>query len=390
MASWFAVQARDEAQEVRARSAKVRAQADQLRAQANNLRDEALNVRRHLYDAQMNRIQLTWNEDQPERIPQLLDAQRPAQTGGTDLRGLEWHFWSHRQRAELRTLNTRQGQVEFSDTNGLHAVFVASGQGIVWDTTTGKETCRFTLPTQPNKFSVQVIALSPDGRIVAAGGEYPANNRPKAVPNPNDFALHLWDAVTGVELQPLAGHTDRVTALAFSRAGQYLASASQDGTAKVWDLGAGRQLFSFAWPTFPALGAGTAGYVAAPQQAGPFLAAGLLVPSRNEWPDKKPTNGGVLAFEPGGPCLVWARDGRVTFWDLTTGTAVALIRVVTSAWHSVPTASKWPAGPAPESSCGTPKQGESWRCSRATAGASWVSHSALTGNDWQPLSFLRA
>ena len=52
----------------------------------------------------------------------------------------------------------------------------------------------------------------------------------------SDGALRLWCSVTGRQLQLLSGHTDRVTRLAWSPCGGLLASASLDGTARLWQL----------------------------------------------------------------------------------------------------------------------------------------------------------
>src|SRR5437870_6146923 len=55
---------------------------------------------------------------------------------------------------------------------------------------------------------------------------------------PADFPEH----VVRVFGDPRLRHSDRVTALSYSRDGKLLASASGDGTVRIWDLGNGRNL----------------------------------------------------------------------------------------------------------------------------------------------------
>ena len=66
---------------------------------------------------------------------------------------------------------------------------------------------------------VTAMAFSLKGDILAIGSE--------------DMKLHLWNAAIGKYLPTLEGHTQKITALAFSRNGT-LASGSQDGTVLIW------------------------------------------------------------------------------------------------------------------------------------------------------------
>ncbi len=261
VASWFAVQARDEAQQVR---------------------DEAVKVRRHLYDAQMSRIQLAWEENEREAIGPLLDQQRPDQTDGVDLRGPEWHFWLHRKPTPVFIFSSLFWRPSSCDTNGRLAAAVGSGQGTVWDLTTGNVQCTFTTPSP---LGVTHVAVSPDGRFLAVGGPFLSRDPKVIMAGKGDCTFRIFDAATGAELHALEGHTNAVSSLAFSPDGQRLASASMDGTARLWDPAAGKQVGVFSWP---------------------------------DDPDHKPTTAGVVALEPGGGRLVWTREGRVVGWDLTT------------------------------------------------------------------------
>ena len=55
----------------------------------------------------------------------------------------------------------------------------------------------------------------------------------------DDGTVRLWDTSTGTARQTLEGHSDPVSAVAFSPDGQLVASASDDGTVRLWDASTG-------------------------------------------------------------------------------------------------------------------------------------------------------
>jgi WD40 repeat protein len=78
---------------------------------------------------------------------------------------------------------------------------------------------------------VRAVAFSPNGRSLAVAG---------------DGAIRLWDVASGSVLHTLSGDPQSVQSVAFSPDGHILASGGLDGLVKVWDVASGRQLYSFA------------------------------------------------------------------------------------------------------------------------------------------------
>ncbi len=130
---------------------------------------------------------------------------------------------------------------------------------------------------------VNSVAFSPDGQRLASASD--------------DGTVKVWDATTGQETLTLRGHTNEVNAVAFSPDGQRLASASNDGTVKVWDATTGQETLTLTGHT-------------------------TLVNS--------------VAFSPDGQRLASAsNDGTVKLWDAASGQEALTLRGHTNSVYSV-------------------------------------------------------
>jgi WD40 repeat protein len=117
------------------------------------------------------------------------------------------------------------------------------------------------------KFWVNCATLSPDGKIVAAGGG----------------DLRLWDATSGKEIAALGDQID-LRSLTFSRDGRWLASVSRE-LIQVWDVSTRKEIAAF-----------------------------------------KDVRGGenhVLAFSPDGKRLAANVGRQVKLWDVSSGKELA-------------------------------------------------------------------
>ena len=90
----------------------------------------------------------------------------------------------------------------------------------LWHVNSGEQIAKL----EGHSHTVLCVAFSPDGSILASGG------------NSSDRKVILWDVEMTKEIAVLTGHTSGVRSVAFSPDSNTLVSGSWDGTALIWDI----------------------------------------------------------------------------------------------------------------------------------------------------------
>jgi WD40 repeat protein len=132
---------------------------------------------------------------------------------------------------ELQRFTGHRGEVWAAalSPDGKHAFTGGFDRVIrVWETATGKEVRSFSTPDYP-----RCSAISPDGKHLAVG-HFPGTLNSAGV-------VRIWDWQNSKQVAAGTGHTQAITAVAWSRDGKALASASFDGTVRLWDPATGKE-----------------------------------------------------------------------------------------------------------------------------------------------------
>jgi WD40 repeat protein/tRNA A-37 threonylcarbamoyl transferase component Bud32 len=229
------------------------------------------NARHLLYVAKMNLAQQAWEQNNIERLRQML-----AETQPLPDRGFEWYYWEAQTRLARESLRAHEQGVWCMALSRDGQRLVTGSKDFtvkLWDWKNGRELRTFP----PEGAWIVSLAFSPDGRRIVSGTSlghlslWDANTGEnlfgldEAVPpgsqsytsvafSPDSQwigtgsalfdTVRLWEARTGQPVLTFTGHVHAVTALAFSPDSKRVASGSSDGTVKIWQVAGGKELLT--------------------------------------------------------------------------------------------------------------------------------------------------
>lgn len=180
------------------------------------------------------------------------DADRVVLTGKLGSEGV-WIYELGQFAQEARVLPadvllTHAAFSESEELAGIVMVGAEDGTIRLWNTApTASLIERVQLQSQ--REAVRAIAIHPDGSTMAAAGGLAITSENSL--ERDSFAIVIWNINTVSQSVVLRGHTDEVNALAWSADGAQIASASEDGTVRVWDTVTGAELDQFTYHTEP-------------------------------------------------------------------------------------------------------------------------------------------
>lgn len=135
-----------------------------------------------------------------------------------------WNSATGQMQSNPKLHSSSLNVIAFSPDGKLIAAGSDDGLVILWDVD-AEEPHRIC---DGHSFSVEVVQFSPDGGLLASAS------------SSDDGIIMLWDPATGEFKGSLIDHLDYVSDVKFSLDGRMLASASGDGTIKLWDIGTGQ------------------------------------------------------------------------------------------------------------------------------------------------------
>lgn len=212
---------------------------------------------------------------------------RRALTGSDDQTARLWSVDSGEEIRHFTGLADQVAYVAFVSSGNRILTTSKNGRSWMWDGETGKVKLR---PGWPSNGSVSSVAISKDGRRVfffsyltgeqsvwdvetgkeirhfdahtfgsGSSADFSSDGR-RLLASSGGASAWLWDIETGKEIQRFVakagprmssteGYTrDAITSVALSQDGKRALTGDSEGTARLWDVGTGKQLRSFSMP----------------------------------------------------------------------------------------------------------------------------------------------
>jgi WD40 repeat protein len=149
-------------------------------------------------------------------------------------------LWDPALKEEINVLKHDAGvlALAFSPDGKRLATGSADGALRLWDVATQQE-----LPPFPKQqHSVWAVSFSDNGELLASGsGRWDLNDVPGE--------LRVWDVKTRSAVASLEGHTGCVCSVNFTPGGKQLVTASNDGTARLWEITSRREVTNLVFGT---------------------------------------------------------------------------------------------------------------------------------------------
>jgi WD40 repeat protein len=178
-------------------------------------------------------------------------------------------FWDRESWTAIRVINTGragEAQIVYSPCGRyLAGVYSSRGPATIWNAANGERHLELRLPSEED-FGANGVAFSPDGsRLIVLGNhqvriwdistcqvlasfEAPGSESLAVSPHAAVIAtggldpetnanVTLWDTASLIRTREFGGHSQPVSAVAFSCDGKMLVSGGRDGVVNVWEVG---------------------------------------------------------------------------------------------------------------------------------------------------------